>query len=102
MLKKISFTLAFTVIFSSLSFAEEIIKDKNGNYFLMKDNGTFIKLPKPKPGNKYVIKKKLINKKIDQICDLKTAVRCYEKILYSFIEHWNKRNKSNLKQIMIT
>tara|TARA_B100000131_G_scaffold201652_1_gene193752 strand:+ start:59 stop:313 length:255 start_codon:yes stop_codon:yes gene_type:complete len=63
MLKKISFTLAFTVIFSSLSFADEIIKDKNGNYFLMKDNGTFIKLPKPKPGNKYVIKKKLINKK---------------------------------------
>ena len=57
MLKKISFTLAFTVIFSSLSFADEIIKDKNGNYFLMKDNGTFIKLPKPKPGNKYVIKK---------------------------------------------
>ena len=62
MFKKILFILAFTIIFSNLSFSDEIIKDKNGNYFLMKDNGTFIKLPKPKPGNKYVIKKKLIKK----------------------------------------
>ena len=23
----------------------------------MKDDGTFVKLPKPKPGNKYIIKK---------------------------------------------
>lgn len=69
-----------------------IFKDKvilNGNYKLQSDTTN-------------VLYEKLINKKIDQICDLKTAVRCYEKILYSFIEHWNKRNKSNLKQIMIT
>ena len=37
--------------------ADEIIQDKNGDFFLMKDDGTFKKLPKPKPGNKYVIKK---------------------------------------------
>ena len=29
----------------------------------MKDDGTFKKLPNPKPGNKYVIKKKIIDKK---------------------------------------
>ena len=38
-------------------FADEIIQDKNGDFFLMKNDGTFKKLPKPKPGNKYVIKK---------------------------------------------
>ena len=46
-----------------ICFADEIIQDKNGNYFLMKDDGTFIKLPKPKAGNKYIIKKKTIYKK---------------------------------------
>ena len=51
-------------IFSNFVYSDEIIKDQNGNYFLMKDDGTFIKLPKPKPGNKYVIKKKTIKKKI--------------------------------------
>ena len=29
----------------------------------MKDDGTFVNLPKPKPGNKYIIKKKTIKKK---------------------------------------
>ena len=29
----------------------------------MKDDGTFVKLPKPKPGNKYIIQKKTIEKK---------------------------------------
>ena len=42
--------------------SDEIIQDSNGNYFLMKDDGTFVKLPKPKPGNKYIIKKKTIKK----------------------------------------
>ena len=45
-------------LFGKFVFADEIIQDKNGNYFLMKDDGTFIKLPKPKAGNKYIIKKK--------------------------------------------
>ena len=54
-------------IFSNFVYSDEIIKDQNGNYFLMKDDGTFIKLPKPKPGNKYVIKKKTIKKKSQTI-----------------------------------
>ena len=47
------------------SFSDEIVQDRNGNYFLMKSDGTFEKLPKPKQGNKYIIKKKklLIKKK---------------------------------------
>jgi len=33
----------------------------------MKDDGTFVKLPKPKPGNKYIIQKKTIEKKSKSI-----------------------------------
>ena len=50
-------------LFGKFVFADEIIQDKNGNYFLMKDDGTFIKLPKPKAGNKYIIKKTIYKKK---------------------------------------
>ena len=53
--------LKFTFLFFAISYpviSDEIIQDSKGNYFLMKDDGTFVKLPKPKPGNKYIIKKK--------------------------------------------
>ena len=53
----------FFLIFQVLSVSDEIIQDSNGNYFLMKDDGTFVKLPQPKPGNKYIIQKKTIKKK---------------------------------------
>ena len=53
------FAISYPVI------SDEIIQDSKGNCFLMKDDGTFVKLPKPKPGNKYIIKKiKRANKKI--------------------------------------
>ena len=53
---------------SSPVISDEIIQDSNGNYFrLMKDDGTFIKLPQPKPGNKYIIQKKTIKKKSKNI-----------------------------------
>ena len=56
--------IIFFIIFSYnyKSFSDEIIQDRNGNYFLMKSDGTFEKLPKPKKGNKYIIKKKKITK----------------------------------------
>ena len=57
----------FFLTFSSFILSDEIIQDRNGNYFLMKDDGTFVKLPKPKPGNKYIIKKKTIKKKSKSI-----------------------------------
>ena len=53
----------FIFFFQNTSFSDEIIRDKNGNYILIKKDGTFKKLPPPKPGNKYVIKKKVIQKK---------------------------------------
>ena len=49
--------------YSYNSFSDEIVQDRNGNYFLMKSDGTFEKLPKPKQGNKYIIKKKKVTKK---------------------------------------
>ena len=49
------------------SFSDEIVQDRNGNYFLMKSDGTFEKLPKPKQGNKYIIKKKNVTKKKKKI-----------------------------------
>ena len=48
------------------SISNEIVKDKNGNFFLKKKNSTYQKLPKPKPGNKYVIRKRIIKKKREQ------------------------------------
>ena len=57
--------IIFFIIFSYnyKSFSDEIVQDRNGNYFLMKSDGTFEKLPKPKQGNKYIIKKKKVTKK---------------------------------------
>ena len=57
--------IIFFIIFSYnyKSFSDEIVQDRNGNYFLMKSDGTFEKLPKPKKGHKYIIKKKKITKK---------------------------------------
>ena len=57
----------FFLTCSSPVISDEIIQDSNGNYFLMKDDGTFIRLPQPKPGNKYVIQKKTIKKKSKSI-----------------------------------
>ena len=45
------------------SFSAEIIQDKQGNYYIMKKDGTFTKLPAPKAGNKYIIKKKTLSNK---------------------------------------
>ena len=55
----------FVFFYQTTSFTDEIIRDQNGNYILIKKDGTFKKLPPPKPGNKYVIKKKVIQKKIE-------------------------------------
>ena len=53
----------FVFFHQNTLFSDEIIRDENGNYILIKKDGTFKKLPPPKPGNKYVIKKKVIQKK---------------------------------------
>ena len=53
----------FVFFHQNTLFSDEIIRDENGNYILIKKDGTFKKLPPPKPGNKYVIKKRVIQKK---------------------------------------
>tara|TARA_B100000989_G_C19474590_1_gene442305 strand:- start:672 stop:953 length:282 start_codon:yes stop_codon:yes gene_type:complete len=53
------------LIFSDVCLSDEIIRDGNGNYYLMKDDGSFKRLPPPKPGKKYVIKKKIEKKESD-------------------------------------
>ena len=53
----------FVFFYENTSFSDEIIRDENGNYILIKKDGTFTKLPPPKPGNKYVIKKRVVQKK---------------------------------------
>ncbi len=57
------FIFLFIFFYQNTLFSDEIIRDENGNYILIKKDGTFKKLPPPKPGNKYVIKKKVIQKK---------------------------------------
>ena len=52
------FTFLITFIFHFPSFPDEIIRDHLGNYYLMRHNGTFKKLPQPKPGHTYIIKEK--------------------------------------------
>ena len=59
------FIFLFIFFYQNNSFSDEIIRDENGNYILIKKDGTFKKLPPPKPGNKYVIKKRVIQKKSD-------------------------------------
>ena len=49
--------------FSINSYSAEIIQDQHGNYYMVKKDGTFTKLPAPKPGNKYIIKKKTLPNK---------------------------------------
>jgi len=53
----------FVFVYQNTLLSDEIIRDENGNYILIKKDGTFKKLPPPKPGNKYVIKKRVIQKK---------------------------------------
>ena len=53
----------FIFFYQNTLFSDEIIRDENGNYILIKKDGTFKKLPPPKPGNKYVIKKRVVQKK---------------------------------------
>ena len=57
----ILFFLFYSYSYNSVS--DEIVQDRNGNYFLMKSDGTFEKLPKPKQGNKYIIKKKKLQRR---------------------------------------
>ena len=62
-MKNLSFVILLIFILLFDIYANEIVNDSNGNYFLIKSDGTYEKLPKPKQGNKYILKRKLIEKK---------------------------------------
>lgn len=40
--------------------SDQIIQDKRGDYFILKNDGSYKKLPKPKPGHTYIIKEKKV------------------------------------------
>ena len=57
------FYILLCILIFSWGRTDEVIQDADGNYILMRDDGTFKKLPTPKKGNKYIIKKKKVEKK---------------------------------------
>ena len=56
--------------FAKIGISNEIIRDRNGNYYLMKDDGSFKRLPPLEPGKKYIIKKKTKDYE-DEVMNLK-------------------------------
>ncbi|MEE2694810.1 MAG: hypothetical protein VX976_00475 [Pseudomonadota bacterium] len=69
MIKKTIFFLVLSA--SQILYSDEIIQDRYGDFFLIKKDGTYKKLPRPKPGNKYVIEKRTIKKNVDKVKILK-------------------------------
>lgn len=59
-LNTISFILIIFVLQISSAIGDQIIQSTNGDYYILKNDGTFKKLPKPKEGFTYKIKKKEI------------------------------------------
>jgi len=49
-----------------------------------------------------ILYESLVLKEKYSISDLNLGIKCYEKVLFSLIRHWNKKNKSNVNKIMIT
>ena len=56
--------------FAKIGISNEIIRDRSGNYYLMKDDGSFKRLPPLEPGKKYIIKKKTKDYE-DEVMNLK-------------------------------
>ena len=74
----INFLIFFVIFFGVKAYSDEIIRDVNGNYFLIKKDGSYKKLPPLKKGKKYVIKKikkKKSNKTIFKQVEKKSRIR---------------------------
>ncbi|MBD1134904.1 Gfo/Idh/MocA family oxidoreductase [Pelagibacterales bacterium SAG-MED47] len=50
----------------------------------------------------HILYENLKTKKKYEISDLSLGVKCYDKILCSLIDHWNKKNNSSVSEIKIT
>ena len=73
----INFLILLVIFFGVKAYSDEIIRDVNGNYFLIKKDGSYKKLPPLKKGKKYVkkIKKKKSNKSIFKQVEKKSRIR---------------------------
>ena len=76
---KILTIILILISFTSIS-SGEIVKDINGNFFLIKKDGSYEELPPPKPGNRYIVKKKSVKinkpkKKIFKRVEKKSRIR---------------------------
>ena len=58
------FIFSLFILLNNKTHSNEIFKDIYGNFFIVKKDGTFKKLPPPKIGNKYIIKRKMIEKDV--------------------------------------
>ena len=58
------FIISLLVFLNNKTLSNEIVKDIDGNFFILKKDGTYKKLPPPKIGNKYIIKRKIIKKEL--------------------------------------
>lgn len=59
-LRTISFIFIIFVLQISSAISNQIIQSTNGDYYILRNDGTYKKLPKPKEGFTYKIKKKEI------------------------------------------
>lgn len=59
-LRTISFIFIIFVLQMSSAISNQIIQSTNGDYYILRSDGTYKKLPKPKEGFTYKIKKKEI------------------------------------------
>ena len=61
------YIVLFLIFYVEQVISAEIVKDRSGNYYIIKDNGSYQKLPPLKPGMKYVLKPKEIKKSKKEI-----------------------------------
>ena len=59
-MKKFFLFLVMSFFLSGNLESDQIIQDKKGNYFILKNDGSYKRLPKPKPGHKYIIKERKV------------------------------------------
>tara|TARA_B100000886_G_C20420376_1_gene491291 strand:+ start:359 stop:619 length:261 start_codon:yes stop_codon:yes gene_type:complete len=62
--KNISLILFIFFFKISNAFGDQLVKTKEGDFYILKKDGTFEKLPKPKDGFTYKIKKKKVSNKL--------------------------------------
>ena len=81
--KKISLVLFIFFFKISNAFGDKLIKTKEGDFYILKKDGTFEKLPKPKEGFTYQIKKKKVSDPLKKSLFKKVEKKGRKKNTYS-------------------